>query len=65
MENPPKIRERVWLAVLVGGGTGSGKAFGRLFTTNVCLYLAREMDKLGPDASAAGKVGIRFCVPPR
>jgi hypothetical protein len=33
---------------------GSGKAFGHLITTNVCLYPARETDKLGLDANAAG-----------
>src|ERR1700694_1940922 len=76
MENPPKIQERLWLAVLVGGGTGSGKALCRHFPTHVCLYLARQMDKLGPLAIAAGKVASGFasrrdkmfwstCGPPR
>ena len=35
--NPPEIQQRRWLAVLLGGRSSSGKAFGRMFRANACL----------------------------
>jgi hypothetical protein len=37
MEVPPKIHEKLDLAVLLGAPAGSGKAFGPRLSSNACL----------------------------
>jgi hypothetical protein len=46
--------------VLVGGGSGSGKAFGRLIGLIARLYLTPEMDKLGAQGVAPWPTTIRL-----